>query len=96
MITQTEVIISETKAIKEKYEAMGYIFNNKKAAILLEDLPSNSSRKIKYKCDNCGKECIGIYARLIRSRLHSCENINCKQIINKKLYDLNNFSITKL
>ena len=64
------------------YRKIGYHFNKQGDKILVDwkDLPKNSQKKLKYRCDDCGKEAIRQFQLLTRQEIHRCRPCNRKYI----------------
>jgi len=87
MIINKEIEVKITKQNISHYQELGYSIDLKDIInVPIEHLQKNSNRKIRVKCDNCGKESFLSYKLYLRNynkyNFYSC--LSCSKIKNEK------------
>jgi bifunctional DNA-binding transcriptional regulator/antitoxin component of YhaV-PrlF toxin-antitoxin module len=82
MILSTHVKIYKSNRIIKYYEDKGYIFTTNIINVEIKDLPLNSHKLIKVKCDKCGKIKDLSYSKYNKNTKNSTLEYCCSQICN--------------
>ena len=101
MILDQKIEIKATSNNISWFRSKGYICDHIGDIIVInvKDLKAGTAKKVRCKCDFCGKEFERAYNSVVNKEKHSCGDQKCKQLLreetNMKLFGVTNTAYSK-